>query len=220
MGTVLVTLLGLVIGLTSLRGRRWVRVPFQLLVIGYLGFINGDMVSQALLVGWAQHGVPWRTMLGPLVLTAAALLVPITTGQNVYCTQVCPHGALQQLLRPRGGRVWQVRGKLRPWLARLPALLLLWVVVVAMCGLSFSLVGLEPFDAYLFPIAGWATVTVALVGLGGSLFVPMAYCRYGCPTGGLLNYLRRNRLSGQVGWRDLVAMVFLGVALCAWWSGQ
>jgi polyferredoxin len=74
------------------------------------------------------------------------------------------------------------------------------------------LVDIEPFDAYLFPVAGWATITIALVGLAASLFVPMAYCRYGCPTGALLQFLRFNAASDRWSSRDWVAATYTGLA--------
>jgi uncharacterized protein with FMN-binding domain len=212
-GTIAVTLLGVLIGLSPLRGRKWIRYPFLIVLLGYLGFVNGDLVSQALLVGWTQNGVPWRSMLGPLALTGAALLVPLTTRHNVYCTHLCPHGAAQQLLMRR--LPWQVR--LGPqWhraLSLIPPVLLLWVVVVAVAGLPFSLVDIEPFDAYVPTIAGWATIAIAVVGLVASLFVPMAYCQYGCPTGALLGYLRRHGRSGNIAMRDLWAAALAAVGL-------
>lgn len=211
-GTMLVTLAGVLIGLTSLRGKAWVRIPFLLLLVGYLGFVNGDLVSQALLVGWASNGIPWRTMPGPLLLAAAALLLPMATRRNIYCAQLCPHGAAQQLLK---GRLrWRVRLGPR-WhrrLAMIPGVLLAWVVVVAASGWTFSLVDLEPFDAYVPAIAGWPTLTIFAVGLVASLVVPMAYCQYGCPTGALLNYLRRHGRDDALGLRDLLALLCLGVA--------
>jgi hypothetical protein len=30
---------------------------------------------------------------------------------------------------------------------------------------------------------------VAVAGLVASLFIPMAYCRFGCPTGAVLDYI-------------------------------
>ena len=69
------------------------RIGFQLLLIGYLGFVNGDMVSQSLLVGWAQNGVAWRLAPGLVLLVAAAFLTPLLTRRQVYCHQLCPHGA-------------------------------------------------------------------------------------------------------------------------------
>ncbi len=213
-GTVLVTLLGILIGLTSLRGKRMIRRPFQFLLIVYLGFINGDMVSQALLVGWVQNGIPWQTMMGPALLVLAAVSLPVFSGKNVYCHHVCPHGAIQQLLMPRKKRRCVRLGpRWHRMFSLLPGMLLFWVVVVAISGSSFSLVDLEPFDAYLFEVAGWATILVALVGLLVSMFVPMAYCRYGCPTGALLEYLRRHARSDEWQRRDFFAVACLMAAL-------
>jgi NosR/NirI family nitrous oxide reductase transcriptional regulator len=187
--TIAITLCGVVLGLTHLRGRRWLRISYQVVVICWLGLSNGDMVSQALLLGWAQSGIPWQNALGLSLLTVAALLIPISTGRNVYCAQICPHGAVQQLVRRR--LPWQA--KLSPrvlaGLRYLPLLLIVWVVVIGLLHLPFSPVDIEPFDAWLWSIAGVATIVVAVAGLVASLFVPMAYCRFGCPTGAMLDYI-------------------------------
>jgi uncharacterized protein with FMN-binding domain len=215
-GTAGVIFVGLTIAFTSLRGKKQLRWCFQLVLIGYLGLINGDMLSQALIVGWAQNGVPWAGAGGLVLLTAAAFLVPITTRRNAYCTHLCPHGAAQHLLKNR--LPWQLR--LPPWLLRafkmIPALLLVWCAIVAMAMLPFSLVDIEPFDAWVFRVAGWATTAIAVFGLVASLFVPMAYCRYGCPTGAMLDFLRFNSHSDRWSGRDwfvvavgVLALVFL-----------
>jgi transcriptional regulator of nitric oxide reductase len=213
-GTMLVVLAAVVIGLTSFRARRLVRTGLLWLLIVYLGLVNGDMLSQAMLVGWSQHGVPWRTSAGLVLLTAAALLLTVTTRRNLYCSHMCPHGAAQQLLKNR--LPWRVRVP-RPLLRGLvliPPLLLAWCVVVAMTGLPFSLVDIEPFDAWVFRVAGWPTIAIAVVGLTASLFVPMAYCRFGCPTGALLNYLRFHSRSDRWTRRDWVATGIVALALC------
>lgn len=215
-GTIAVTIMGLTIGLTSLRGKKPVRFVFQLVLIGYLGLMNGDMVSQAMLIGWARSGVPFTTSLGLVVLTIGAFVVPIFAGKNVYCSHLCPHGALQQLVRNR--LPWKVKlGKrLRRGLRLIPAVLLFWVVIVGVGGLSFSLVDIEPFDAWVFRIAGWATIMVAIVGLVASMFVPMAYCRFGCPTGVLLEFVRVNSGSSAITRRDWLAVgcVLVGAVMC------
>lgn len=212
-GTLFVVVAAFVIGLTSLRGTTWVRIPFQLLLIGYLGLVNGDLLSQAMLVGWSRHGVPWSSAIGLVALSIAAFSVPIFTKQNLYCSHLCPHGAVQQLVRNR--LPWKLKPGRRTTklLDAIPGLLLIWVIVVAMTGWGFSLVDIEPFDAYLFQIAGWATTTIAIVGIIASLFVPMAYCRFGCPTGALLNYIRFNARSDELGLRDAVAGLCLGIAI-------
>jgi hypothetical protein len=71
---------------------------------------------------------------------------------------------------------------------------------------------LEPFDAWLIRVAGWGTITVAVVGLIASLFVPMAYCRYGCPTGALLKFVRYAGHGDTFGRRDTAALLLVAAA--------
>lgn len=217
-GTLLIVILSLLIGFTRLRGWRWVRIPFQATVIGYLGFVNGDLLSLALLVGWSQNGVPIRLATGLSLLVAAALLCPLLTRRQIYCHHVCPHGAAQQWLKnavpwkwhlPR----WCVRG-----LSLLPAGLLAWAVFVAMRHVETNLASIEPFDAYIFRIAGWASIGLAIAGLVASLFVPMAYCRFGCPTGALLNFLRRHARSDRWSIADSFAAALLLFAFALHWA--
>jgi len=211
-GTALVVLFGLVIGMSSLRSDERLRPVFLCVLVGYLGFVNGDMLSQALLVGWAQHGIPWQTASGLVLLTGAALLIPITTKRNTYCSHICPHGALQQLVKRRLPWQAEVPKRLARALRPLPFALLVVCVLVPMTGSAFSLVDLEPFDAYVFTVAGWPTLAVAAVGLLASLFVPMAYCKHGCPTGALLEFLRWNNKSDEWSTRDWAALSLFALA--------
>jgi NosR/NirI family nitrous oxide reductase transcriptional regulator len=91
--------------------------------------------------------------------------------------------------------------------------LLLLVVVVAMMAVPLDLAGIEPFDAYLVRTAGLATIGVAVVGLVASFFVPQAYCRFGCPTGALLNFVRARGPSDRFSRRDAVALGLVAVAV-------
>ena len=186
---------------------------WQLVLLGYVGLTAGSLLSQAMLFGWAEHGIPTSTGFGFVFLVMAAFVLPVTTRRNVYCTHLCPHGAAQQLLKNRLTYKVRLGRRLRALLRLLPALLLLWCLVVTMMGWGFSLVDIEPFDAWVFRVAGWATVVVAIVGLVASLFVPMAYCRFGCPTGALLEFLRFNGKADRWTVRDWIAVCYLVTAI-------
>lgn len=206
--------LGLLLGLTRLKGYVWLRRSYQVLVIVVLGLVHGELLSLAMFVGWAESGLP-RQALGLIVLSVAAFAVPIIAKQNIYCSHLCPHGAVQQLLPRR----FRYAGRLPKWLQRglvaIRPLLLAWVVFVALTQAPFSLVDIEPFDAYAWRAAAWPTCAVAIVGLVASLFVPMAYCRFGCPTGAVLDYVRRHSRSDQLTRSDLVAFVCLVLGVVA-----
>jgi Na+-translocating ferredoxin:NAD+ oxidoreductase RnfG subunit len=197
----------------------WLRRAFQAVVIGYVGFVNGDLLAQSLFAGWAKSGVPWRLAPGLVLLAAAALLVPWATKKPLYCQQLCPHGAAQEWLGRLGwkNRV-RVPARLGAGLQWLPGLLLLFVLLVVMLQAPFDLAGIEPFDAYLVRSAGWATIAVAVAGLAASLFIPQAYCRYGCPTGALLEFVRSHGRHDRFGRRDEAVALLLALALVLRWQ--
>ncbi len=215
LGTLVVIIFGVILAFTSLRGRRSVRVAFQVLLVVYLGFTAGHLLSLELIGGWAQHGIPWRTAPGLVLLALAAFLVPLTTSRQIYCHQLCPHGAAQQLLKSR--LTWKLRvPKQIDRLLRLVPFLLLGVALAAILQRSdLSLAGLEAFDAYLIRIAGWSSIVIAIAGLLAACFVPMAYCKYGCPTGAILNFFWASGNPQRFSSRDWLALMLLVTGM-AW----
>ncbi|MSU24662.1 MAG: 4Fe-4S binding protein [Opitutus sp.] len=198
---------------------RWKR-PYQVVLIVYVGLIAGDLIAQKLLVGWARAGLPWSTAPGLVLLVTAALLVPWATAKPFYCHHLCPHGAAQELLsrvRPARFQIILPAGVVRG-LEYLPAGLLLFTLLVALLALPFDLAGLEPFAAYVFRSAGVATLAVAGLGLAASFFVPQAYCRFGCPTGTLLNFVRARGVTDRFTRRDAAALLFVALATALHWA--
>lgn len=235
-GLLAVILGAVAMAFTPLRGVRWTRLAWQAVLIGYVGLVNHDFVSMALVGGWAANGLPLRRAPALVLLAAAALLVPWLTRRQVYCHQLCPHGAAQQWL---GGIGAHVRGYLaarrrrtargtetrRPKahpvasaLQSVPVLVLAAALLIVLLGREGNLTSLEPFDAWAWRAAGVATVVIAVVGLIAALFVPQAYCRYGCPTGALLRYVRSSGSADTWGRRDTVALnlLALGLLTVAW----
>ena len=196
------------------RCRPW----FSIAVFVLLGFVLGDLLAQSLLIGWAQSRIPWEQTPGLVLFAAACFVVPWFSRQPVYCQFICPHGHAQRWLMKLTPARWQIQlGPNGKWaLKTLPVLLLAAVLVVSFFDLPFDLAGIEPFDAYLLTAAGIATVVIAIVGLIAAAFVPMAYCKYGCPTGLLLDFLRRRTAPDKATTRDLVALLFLAAAVCLW----
>ena len=210
-GHALVLLSALVMAFTSLRGNSLARTLHHLLLVLYVGFIAGELLSQALFAGWAQHGVPWRVAPGLVLTGLIALLAPVVSRRQLYCHHICPHGAAQQLLMKNLRWQWQPP----KWLEGLPFALLAAVLFIVALGWGVNLNGLEPFDAYVWKIAGVASIAIAVLGLIASMFVPMAYCRYGCPTGALFKLLRFAGDNDRLARKEWICAALIA-ALAAW----
>ncbi len=200
---------------TRLRGRAWVRHGHHMLLVLYAGFIAGELLSQGLLAGWAAHGTPWRSAPGLLLLAAIALLGPVLTSKQLYCHHICPHGALQQLLARRLPWQWRLPAWLDRSLSSLPFLLLAFVFLSITFGWAVELNALEPFDAYVIRVAGPASIAIAVIGLVASLFTPLAYCKYGCPTGAVFKLLRFTGDADRLGVRDWLAAGLIAIGALA-----
>lgn len=194
---------------TPLHGRPWVRTTWQLLLVAGLGLWLGQMVSLSLFVGWARHGLPGGPTAGLVALGAVALVVPWATRRQAYCHQICPHGAAQELL----GRFPKLHVRLSTqahrWLRLVPFLLLGGAFLAALVWPRWSLGQMEPFDAWMLSGVALSSVVLAALGLVASVFIPQGFCKYGCPTGALLNFTRTQ--SQQETWskRDTFAALLL-----------
>jgi Na+-translocating ferredoxin:NAD+ oxidoreductase RnfG subunit len=212
-GHVAVLVAAFLMAFTHLRGIPWVRHLHHAGLVVYVGFLAGEILSQSLFGGWAAHGTPWQNAPGLLLLGTVALLAPVFTGKQLYCHHICPHGALQQLLARRLPWQWRLPAWLDRLLAQAPLVLLALVLFAFVRGWGWlNLNAIEPFDAYLVRVAGWGTIAVAIVGVVAALFTPLAYCKYGCPSGALFRLLRFTGDNDRLGVRDWLAAAVLGAA--------
>ena len=206
---IILTFGAIVFSFTKLRGRPFLRLSWQLFVIITLGLILGDLLSQALFIGWAKHGLPLADSYGLILLATAALLVPWASGNQLYCHHLCPHGFLQQWFIKLPIKPLKIPPTLHKILSKLPSFLLVTIVASLFLGASLNLADFEAFDAWLWRSAGIATIVIAILGLLASLFIPLAYCKYGCPTGALFHFLRKTSATEKFSSRDLIVGLLL-----------
>ena len=153
---------------------------------GVLGFWAGRMLSLAQACGWCMHGMPVRAWATTAAMAVLAVLLPLLTGRDFYCSHVCPYGACQVLL----GRLRRTQARVPHWLGsglrtlRGAVLGVAWLGLAA--GSAVDVGGAEPFGAFQVRAASAGVLVLAAAFLLVSVFVPRGWCRYLCPTGRLL----------------------------------
>ncbi|KLU07767.1 putative NosR regulatory protein [Rhodopirellula islandica] len=185
--------------------KTWLRRFWLFAVWLVIGLYAGNLLSLALLAGWATSGVTWQLALGLVALAIVSVVIPPTRRGNPYCNHLCPHGAAQQLIRPsRDSRLkWNLPSWLSLPLGFLPAVTLLLVYLALLIRPATDVSFVEPFHGYLWHLASWSAIAWTISTLAIACFVPMAYCRLGCPTGRLLDWLRFKGTSHQISRMDL-----------------
>jgi Na+-translocating ferredoxin:NAD+ oxidoreductase RnfG subunit len=205
------------ISFSPLRGRPRLRFAWQIALISGLGLFLGEFVSLALLGGWMRHGPAWQAAPGLCVYAAAALAIPWAARRQIYCHHLCPHGAAQEMIGRLRKRKFSVPHRIARLLEGIPFLLLAVAAFCLLGGAALNLTWLEPFDAWIPRAGAVVCLILALAGLAASAFIPHAYCRFGCPTGALLRFLRFAGSADRFGRRDAAALILTIAALAFWW---
>ncbi|MCX6919219.1 MAG: FAD:protein FMN transferase, partial [Verrucomicrobia bacterium] len=73
----------------------------------------------------------------------------------------------------------------------------------------WSLGQMEPFDAWMLSGVALSSVILAGLGLVTAVFIPQGFCKYGCPTGALLNFTRSQSQHETWAKRDTFAALLL-----------
>ncbi len=161
-------------------------LSLAVLSVGYFGFFRhgcvcavGSIQNVTLGLADSHYIVPWSVV----VIFCLPLLFSLFFGR-VFCSSVCPLGAVQELIC-----VWPVR--IPRWfdrvLSSLPWIFLGLVIVYAATDATFLICAYDPFVILFRGMQGtFPMIVVALSLLVIGLFVGRPYCRYVCPYGALL----------------------------------
>lgn len=156
-----------------------------------LGFWCGKFISFATLLGYVGNGVSLQTGMIGMVLVILAIGMPLALKKTAYyCTWVCPFGAAQELV----GKLAKSKPVPRWLMAVLKhsrKCITVGLFAAMWMGASSSIVGYEPFSAFLFQHASTAVLVVAGLSLIISLFTPRPWCRFACPTGEMLKWMEK-----------------------------
>ncbi len=205
--------LGLWLGFGRWRGNKRVRTIFAAATVVLGGLWLGLMTGQDQWIKSAMRGSMAGIALPLLALTAAAVLVPAAFGKNIYCSQLCAHGAAQQLLGNLRTRRFALPPRLHRLLSGMPWLTLGGLWLLAFLGIGFPFADAEPFEVWSAGFIALVPVLIFAGGLIASVFLPQAYCHYGCPTGAVLKFLATS--PGRWTRRDGIAG---GVVIVGWLS--
>ena len=184
----LVGLLGIVLAafLSKISKLRWVALTTTFL---YLGFVNGTFLSVSHLTNMVKQGPSLLLNDLPLLIIVIFTLITTLFWGRVFCSSLCPFGALQDFLTLLTPKKWQ-RALPQLWHDR--AIYLKYGILFLLMGsaLVFPKLTLfhffEPFGTVFYFSQSLLLWGILIVFAVGAVFVPRFYCRYACPLGAAL----------------------------------
>ena len=168
---------------------RWVAL---LSTFVYLGFFNGTFLSVSHITNFIKQGPGLFLNDLPLLILVVFTLVTTVFWGRVFCSSLCPFGALQDIIERIVPRRW--RRNLPQWLHD-RALWLKYVILAGLITMAVAYAELsvfqyfEPFGTLFYQSQSlllWAILSLFIVG---SIFIPRFYCRYACPLGASLGVI-------------------------------
>jgi NosR/NirI family nitrous oxide reductase transcriptional regulator len=165
---------------------RWVTLVYTLF---YLGFYNGTFLSVSHITNGLKQGPSLFLNDLPLLLIVVFTIVTTLFWGRVFCSSLCPFGALQDFITRIMPKKWQLEV---PRAIHDKALYIKYgiLALLVVTSLTFSDLSLfqyfEPFGTIFYfsrSMLLWAILAVFIVA---SMFVSRFYCRYACPLGAAL----------------------------------
>ena len=176
---------------------RYVTMACGLIFIGfYINFPVSISNLSSLVLGFVP--LPQKYLFWWLLMLGVLLLIAIT-GRNLYCTWLCPFGAMQEFLSRVSGIKWKLHPKLVK-AGKYIALSLTWLsLMIIFISRNPSMGNYEPFAA-IFEFEGHGLIWYILpLIIFVSLVIRRFWCRFFCPAGIVLDQaakLRRKVRSG------------------------
>lgn len=191
-GVAIVTVLMILVMAAFFTKRTILRWSALLGTLVYLGFIDGGFLSISHVTNLFRQGPVMLLDDLPVLLLALFTLVTTLLWGRIFCSSLCPFGAVQDVMTrlvPRGWH-WRVPQAIHNRALFIKYGILLLIVVVAF---AYSEVNVfqyfEPFGTlfYFSPsLLLWIILAAFLIGC---VFIPRFYCRYLCPLGAALGVL-------------------------------
>lgn len=156
------------------------------------GFLAASLLSVAVFESWLSGFVSWQRHRLLIIIAFFAAALPLARGRNFYCFYFCPFGKAQELAGKINKRKLKPGGKIYRFAAGLRLALIAAAFFIAVSGGAINLYMLEPFSTFRWHYAPMFSRFLAVSFLALAFWIPRPWCRI-CPTGGIIDGLKRSR---------------------------
>ncbi|HDZ10213.1 NosR/NirI family protein [Pseudohongiella sp.] len=168
---------------------RWLTLSITLF---YLGFVNGGFLSVSHITNTIKLGPSMILSDLPLLMIVVFTLITTLIWGRVFCSSLCPFGALQDMITRITPRRWQrtLPAFIHDKALYLKYAILALIVIMALVQSDISIFQyFEPFGTLFFYSTSIALWTILILILLASAVVKRFYCRYMCPLGAALGVM-------------------------------
>lgn len=170
------------------RWPRWALLAASCLLLGFMAGVPFSLPTLALALSgsWLGGVAAW----GPLLGLGLAALIILLTRKNLYCSHICPFGAVQEGL----GRITNCAPPAPvPWMLWTARLLALAALATALLRQNPALAAYDPFGVAFGNTGSGRMFALTVAVLLASLLFRRPWCRLLCPVRAFSDYLGKLR---------------------------
>ena len=165
---------------------RWAALGCTLV---YLGWIDGGFLSVSHITNGIKLGPSmFRSDLPQLLIVVFTVVTTLFWGR-VFCSSLCPFGALQDFIAHFMPRHFQreLPQAIHDKAIYIKYGILVFLIIMALAYSELSLFQyFEPFGTVFYISQSWTLWLILIAFLLASVFISRFYCRYACPLGAAL----------------------------------
>ena len=165
---------------------RWVTLGFTLI---YLGWMDGGFVSVSHITNFVKIGPSmFRSDLPQLLILVFTVVTTLFWGR-VFCSSLCPFGALQDFIAHFTPKKFQkeLPQKIHDLAIYIKYAVLAFLIVMALSFTNLSLFQyFEPFGTIFYFSQSYLLWGILAAFIFATIVIPRFYCRYACPLGAAL----------------------------------
>ena len=165
---------------------RWVTLGFTLI---YLGWMDGGFVSVSHITNFVKIGPSmFRSDLPQLLILIFTVVTTLFWGR-VFCSSLCPFGALQDFIAHFTPKRFKndLPQRVHDIAIYIKYGVLGFLIVMALSFTNLSLFQyFEPFGTIFYFSQSYLLWGILAIFLFSSIIIPRFYCRYACPLGAAL----------------------------------
>lgn len=170
---------------------------FVLMGLKFVQFISYSTFISAITLNYPNlyENLNWY------LLFFGSIILVVVTGKNLYCTYICPFGAMQQLeYKAAKLDFFKVQHRIKKYARLLPGYIAYIAFAIAMLTGNVSAVSYEPFSLVFGRIGNGVHWLILPIVLLMPLFLMRFYCHYGCPVGFIWKLVLATRKKVVVLW--------------------
>ncbi len=166
------------------------RIALLIASVIILGFWTSLMLTHANLYNLLINGFNLSTQIVLIAILVISLGFPIFIKKNIYCQNICPFGALQEICYKIPNKKLKIPYNTYTYLVHLKQIYLLIIIGILLIGWGVDLSKLEPFIAFRIHIVSNTMLFFFIIVMLLSTIINKPWCKYLCPTGLCLDLLK------------------------------